>query len=77
MITVKGGSNTAQSGDVLFQIQYGPIISPDPDWNGLTESVPVIGRPIPVFTVGNFGSYDITTNGYPVTQSGGSDCRWV
>ena len=43
MITVKGGSNTAQSGDVLFQIQYGPIISSDPDWNGLTDSVPVIG----------------------------------
>ncbi len=70
MITVKGGANKAQNGDVLFQIQYGPIISSDPDWNGLTESVPVLGRPLPVFTVGSFGSFDITANGYPVTQTG-------
>ncbi len=72
MITVKGGASTAQNGDVLFQIQYGPIISADPDWSGLTDSVPVIGRPLPAFTVGNFGSYDITTNGYAVRQSGGA-----
>ncbi len=72
LITITGGSNTAQAGDALFQIQYGPIISADPDWDGLTESVPVIGRPLPVFTVGSPGSYDITTQGYSVTPTSGS-----
>jgi len=72
VITVTGGSDTAQDGDVLFQIQYGPIVSSDPDWSGLTESVPVIARDLPAFTVGTAGSYDITAHGYPVTQSSGS-----
>ena len=40
--------------------------------SGLTESVPVIARDLPAFTVGTAGSYDITAHGYPVTQSSGS-----
>jgi hypothetical protein len=70
-ITVTG-RNSAPSGDILFQIQYGPITSADPDWNGLTESVPVVARALPDFTVGSSASYAITTHGYAVTQSTGS-----
>jgi hypothetical protein len=72
MITVTGASDAAPDGDVLFQIQYGPIVSTDPDWSGLTESVPVIARDIPVFNVGAPGNYDITDHKYPVTQLTGS-----
>jgi hypothetical protein len=71
-ITITGGNDTSLSSDLLYQIQYGPIVSSDPDWNGLTEFVPVIARDIPVFTVGAFGSFALTTHGYMVTQSGGS-----
>ena len=38
----------------------------------MTESVPVIARDLPKFTVGASGSYDLTAHGYPVTQSTGS-----
>jgi hypothetical protein len=71
-LTVTGGSDTSPDGDVLIQIQYGPIVSSDPDWNGLTEYVPVIARDLPVFTVGTSGSYDITDHKYSVTQLTGT-----
>jgi hypothetical protein len=71
-ITVTGQGDTGPDGDVLFQIQYGPIVSSDPDFSGLTEFVPVIARDLPTFTVGVPGSYDITDHKYPVTQLTGS-----
>jgi hypothetical protein len=76
-ITITGGSDTTLSGDLLYQIQYGPIVSADPDWNGLTESLPVIARDVPTFTVGTQGSYAITTHGYTVTPVAGSLPSWL
>jgi hypothetical protein len=66
-ITVTGGSDATQDGDVLIQIQYGPIVSSDPDLSGLTDFVPVIARDVPTFTVGTSSTYPITAHGYSVT----------
>jgi hypothetical protein len=66
-ITVTGGSDAMQDGDVLFQIQYGPIVSSDPDLSGLTDFVPVIARDVPTFTIGTSSTYSITAHGYTVT----------
>jgi hypothetical protein len=69
-ITVTGGSDAMKDGDVLFQIQYGPIVSSDPDLSGLTDFVPVIARDVPTFTVGTSSTYSITAHGYTVTPPG-------
>ena len=69
-ITVTGGSDATPDGDVLFQIQYGPIVSSDPDLSGLTDFVPVIARDVPTFTVGTSSTYSITAHGYTVTPPG-------
>jgi hypothetical protein len=69
-ITITGGSDTAQDGDVLFQIQYGPVVSSDPDWSGLTEYLPVVARDVPTFSVGTFGSYVVTSRYSETLESG-------
>jgi hypothetical protein len=71
-LTVTATGNANQAGDIVFQIQFGPIVSSDPDFAGLTEDVPVIARPLAPFVVGSSGSYDVTAHGYTVTLQSGS-----
>ncbi len=58
-ITVSGGSTAPTGGNQLYQVQFGPMVSSDADWNGFTETVPVIAATEPVFVVGTLGSYTI------------------